>query len=77
MVGSISSLMKDNFNCIGIETNDPSDISQKLHTLITDYAAVGKIANNATLTIDTYLSQNKETHSEQLFRYVKEELKSE
>lgn len=77
MVGSISYLMKDNYNCISIETRDPEGIAQKLHSVITNYSAIGDLANNATLTIDNYLSQTKETHSEQLFRNVKEELTSE
>ncbi len=74
MVGSISYLMKDSYNCISIEAKDPAGMAQKIQSVISNYSAIGEIAKNATLTIENYLSQNNETHSEQLFRNVQEKL---
>lgn len=74
MVGTIGYLMKDSYNCISIETEDPVGLAQKIQSAISNYSAIGEIAKNATLTIENYLSQNNETHSEQLFRNVQDEL---
>ena len=77
MVGTIGYLMKDSYNCISIEPRDPAGLAEKIRLVIKDYPRIGDLAKNASLTIDNYLTQNKETHSEQLFRHIKEELRSE
>ncbi len=77
MVGSISYLMKDKHNCLSIEPGDATGIAEKIRYIIDDYPAIREIAQNATSTISTYMNQTKESHGEQLFRIIKEELKSE
>jgi len=72
MVGSIHYLMKDNYNCLSIQPRDPNGIAQKISSVIGNYPSIRKVANNATITIEKYLEQNKQTHSEHLFRKVKE-----
>jgi len=72
MVGSIPYLMKDNYNCISIKPKDPEGLAQKIYSVIKNYPSIDEIANRATTTIENYLTQNNQTHSEQLFRKVKE-----
>lgn len=73
-VGSISFLMKDNYNCYKIEPKDPSGLSDVIVSIMKDYKTKSKIGLNGTTTIRDYLSKYNESHSHQLNRIISERM---
>ena len=69
-VGSISHLMKDNYNCYEIKPKNPQDIFQKLNTVLLDYKSKACVARNGTKTIIDYLSDKNESHAQKLYSKI-------
>jgi len=73
-VGSISFLMKDNYDCYRIEPKDPSGLCDVIVSVITDYKTKSKIGLNGTTTIRNYLYKYNESHSSLLNRILFEQI---
>lgn len=63
-VGSISYLMKDNFNCLEIGVNNPKSIYEKLKYLMNNLELKDELIENATNTIINYLGTNSLSHEQ-------------
>ena len=65
-VGGVSSIMKNNNNCIEIKAKSVVSIVDSLEWCFSNYSKFALLAKNATKTVDTILSDRKYSHAEDL-----------
>ena len=71
-VGSIPSIMKDQYNCIKIPTNDSLAIVSAFESLFNNYELRKKLSINSYHTIKSYFAErSKYSHAEQLNRLAR------
>ncbi len=74
-VGGIGSRMKDNFNCLKIETKSPTSIVEKIEYAFENYNNLTSIVENSENLIREILDTNKLSHAEELNLLLKNEQK--
>lgn len=71
MVGSIPYLMKNDYNCIGLESITGLDIYNSVLKLTSDSLFYFKIVNSAHHTLFSYLKENNVNHEDRIINYLK------
>jgi glycosyltransferase involved in cell wall biosynthesis len=69
-VGSISYLMKDSYNCLKIEANNPESIYEKLSYAMNNSNKLSTITKNATKTVKDYFETNNLSHEQILIENI-------
>lgn len=69
-VGTISYLMEDRVNCLMIKAKDINSIVCSIEELIVNPILAQRIADKGRVTIEDYLSDKKNRHSEQLNKFI-------
>lgn len=72
MVGGIPGLMRDNVNCLAIETHSVESIVEKLTFLLNSYSTVApRIVNEAYKTVLPVINSSRPSHAYLLHSYIK------
>jgi glycosyltransferase involved in cell wall biosynthesis len=72
-VGGISSRMKDNFNCLKIETKSTSSIVETIEFALNNYEDLSHLVNNSEILIREILTPSKLSHAEEFNNVIKNE----
>ncbi len=69
-VGSISYLMKDEYNCFRVEPKNVIELTTLIMNFLKDYEKLSFISENATQTFIDYLSDKKDKHAVRLINSI-------